>query len=178
MLRRKPLWGIVGQKLWAIYNKTVEFSSKSPLILTQIYKADLAIAIHRLDNLDSIIERHRVNADFYSRTLKLDSSMLCHERPGSYYNRYLYPIIFPSSKHRDLIATDLTNRKINTIKPYEDIVDIATKYFGYTGSCPVTEQISKRLLIIPSYYALSKKEIDYIAQCLNECWTEIINGRN
>ena len=173
LLRKKPLWGIVGQRIWTIYNNKVEFSAKSPLVLNQIYRADFANTIHRLDNLQSAIERQRSHAEYYLTKLKLNPDMMCHETPGSYFNRYMFPIIFPSNKDRDFMAAYLFRRKISTAKPYQDIVDVAEKYFGYSGDCPVAEKICKRLLIIPNHYALRKKDIQYIAKCFNEGLAEL-----
>lgn len=173
LLRSKPLYGVVGYPLWSFYNKTVDYSAKSPIVLSQMYKSDLAITINRLAILDSAIEQQRANAAFYSRTLKFDAGMLCAEKPGAFYNRYLYPIAFPSSKHRDLMAAYLHSQQIDIAKPYEDIVKVATTHYGYAGDCPVAEQISKRLLIIPSYYSLKKGDVQRIAQFLNEGWAEI-----
>ena len=145
----------------------------SPIVLSQIYRADLAIATTRLALLDSAIEGQRANADFYSRTLKLDSGMLCSERPGTFYNRYLYPITFPSSEDRDFIAAYLHRRQIGTMQPYKDIADVAAAHYGYSGDCPAAEQIAKKVLVIPSNYSLRKKDIQHIAQCLNAGWAEI-----
>ena len=55
-LRSKPLYGMVGYPLWSIYNKTVDYSAKSPIVLSQTYRSDLAITIKRLALLDSAIE--------------------------------------------------------------------------------------------------------------------------
>jgi perosamine synthetase len=172
-LRSKPWYGAVGYPLWAYYNKTVDYSAKSPIITSQIYRSDFVITNNRLALLDSAIEGQRANADYYSRTLKLDSGMLCSEKPGTFYNRYLYPITCPSSGQRDFIADYLLRRKIDTAKPYKDIVDVAAKYYGYAGDCPVTEQIAKRVLVIPNNYSLKTREVNRIVQFLNEAWSEI-----
>jgi dTDP-4-amino-4,6-dideoxygalactose transaminase len=176
MLRKKPLWGILGRRIWTIYNNKVEFSVKSPLVLNQIYRADFANTIHRLDNLQSAIERQRSHAEYYLTKLKLTPDMFCHETPGSYFNRYMFPVIFPSNTDRDFMATYLFRRKIDTAKPYQDISDIAEKYFRYSGDCPVAEKISKRVLIVPSHHALSEKDVQYIAKCFNEGFVELKYG--
>jgi dTDP-4-amino-4,6-dideoxygalactose transaminase len=173
MLRSKPLYGVVGYPLWNIYNKKVDYSAKSPIFLTQIYRADFAITINRLAHLDSTIERQRANADFYSHTLKLDPRMLCSEKPGTFYNRYLFPILFHSSEQRDFIADYLHSLQIDTAKPYKDIADVVATHYGYTGDCPEAEQVAKRVLVIPSYYSLKKGDVQRIAQCLNTGWAEI-----
>jgi dTDP-4-amino-4,6-dideoxygalactose transaminase len=176
LLRKKPLWGIVGHRIWTIYNNKVEFLAKSPLVLNQIYRADFANTIHRLDNLEFAIEKQRSHAEYYITKLKLDPDMMSHETPGSYFNRYVFPIIFPSNTDRDFMARYLLRRKIGTAKPYQDIVDVAEKYFGYSRDCPVAENISKRLLIIPNHHALRDKDIQYIAKCFNEGLAELKYG--
>lgn len=175
-LRSKPLYGVVGYPLWEIYNKKVDYAAKTPIVLGQGYRSDLAIAINRLAFLDAAIKQQRANVDFYSATLKLDVDMLCYEKPGTFYNRYLYPITFDTSEHRDFIAAYLLRRKIDTAKPYRDIAEVAATNYGYRGDCPVAEQIAKRVLVIPNYYTLDKKNIQHIAHCLNEGWMEA-NGR-
>lgn len=178
MLRSKPLYGTVGHRLWSIYNNTVDFSEKSPIILSQIYKSDLAIAIDRLRRVESAIKTQRANADYYSNTIKMDSAMLCSEKPGTFYNRYLYPILFPSSKHRDQMAVYLHQRQIGTATPYKDIVDVSARHYGYAGDCPVAEKVAARVLVIPSYYSLTSCDVQNVAKHLNEGWAEISSGTN
>jgi len=173
MLRSKPLYGVVGYRLWSIYNKKVDYSAKSPVFVTQIYRADFAITRNRLKLLVSTIERQRANANFYSRSLKLDPGMLCSETPGVFFNRLQFPILFYSSEQRDFIAEYLHNLQIGTSKPYKDITEVAATYYGYKGDCPVAEQIARRVLIIPCNYRLRKITIQHIAQCLNEGWMEL-----
>ncbi len=172
-LRSKTLWGLAGYRVWSIYNKTVQYSAKSPIALSQIYRSDLALTTHRLAFLESAIETQRANADFYSKTLNLDSDMLCSEKPGTFYNRFQYPIILPSSEERDLIAAYLRSHKVDTAKPYHDIAEIAAEYYGYAGDCPAAEQIAKRVLVIPCNYSLRKRDVKRIALRLNEGWREI-----
>jgi perosamine synthetase len=176
ILRSKPLYGVVGYSLWDILNKNMNLSEKSDVPLTQIYKADFTIILKRFPMLDSAIERQRANADFYSHTLKLEPGMLCMEKPGTFYNRYHYPVTFPSMKHRDFIADYLFSRQIDTMKYLDDVVDVAAKNYGYAGDCPVAEQLSKRVLIIPSYYTLRSRDIQRIAQCVNAGWSEITSS--
>jgi dTDP-4-amino-4,6-dideoxygalactose transaminase len=116
--------------------------------------------------------KQRANADFYSNALKLDHGMLCSEKPGMFYNRYHFPITFPSTEIRDLIAASLFKQGIDTMKYLGDIVEVAAEQYGYAGDCPVAEWLSRRTLIIPSYYSLQKDEIERISQCLNEGWAE------
>lgn len=174
-LRTKPLYGLVGYPIWQLYNKTVDYSAKSPIVFGQTYASDLATTVKRLKNLNAAIEKQRVHADLYTRTLNLDKGLLCIEKQGTFYNRYLYPIMFQSASQRDLIATYLHKHRIGTAKPYHDIASVAATYYGYKGDCPVSEKIANGVLAIPSYYRLSKEEVQYIAKCVNDGWQEITN---
>jgi dTDP-4-amino-4,6-dideoxygalactose transaminase len=175
-LRSKPLYGILGYPLWSIYNKKVDYSRKSPIVISQIFRSDLAGTKRRLALLDAAIKRQRANAEFYTRTLTLDPGMLCSEKPGTFINRYLYPIVFPSPEHRDTIAAYLLSRQIATAKPYSDITDVAATHYGYSGGCPSAERIAKTVLVIPNNYSLGQQDLQHIAQSLNVGWSEI-SGR-
>ena len=177
MLRSTPLYGLVGYRLWEVYNKKVDFTKKSPLVLGRIYRADLATTNNRLPPLNSAIERQRSHADLYSRSLKLDPEMLCVEKPGTFYNRYQYPVVFSSSEHRDFVAAHLRDREIDSSQPYKDVADGAAAYYGYTGDCPVSEQVAKTILVFPNYATLKKKDVLRIAEYVNEAWTAIISRR-
>ena len=119
---KSPVYGLVGYPLWKRWNKNGTASEVSDASLKRIRKADFALAASRLPGLDSAIERQREIAGFYSRTLELDAGMLCAESPEAYYNRYYYPITFPSNEHRDRIAAILHRAGIDSIKYLDDVV--------------------------------------------------------
>lgn len=170
-LRGKALYGILGYPLWSVYNRTVGFEDRSPVTLGQIYRSDLELAQKRLDLIDSVIARQRSNADFYSRALCIDSGLLFKEEPGAFYNRYMYPIVFNSSEGRDFMSSYLRKRKIETGKPYSDIVQVATMHYGYGGGCPISEQIARGVLTIPVHHALKRRDLLRVVQHVNAGWT-------
>ena len=176
VLRSKPLYGLAGYALWDAYNRRAEFSEKSPVVQGQIYRTDLSLTRKRLAQLETAIEIQRANADYFARTLTLEPSMLCHEGPNTFYNRYQYPLTFPSQGHRDSMAAYLHKKQIDTAKPLQDAADVATTYYDYKGDCPAAEQLSKRTLVIPNYHTLKKTEIARIAQSLNHGWAELASG--
>jgi perosamine synthetase len=174
-LRSRPLYGLVGYRLWRAYNKRVNYSSKSPLVLGRIYQSDLATTLKRLPALESAIQRQRTNANAYARALKLGAGMLCDEPAGAFYNRYQYPIVFPSSEQRDRMACHLLAHGVGTAKPYSDIASVARAHYGYSGDCPVAERVAETVLAIPNHHQLRQQEIARIAQAVNEGWS--VNAR-
>jgi len=173
VLRSKPFYGIFGYKLWSLASKRTSPSENETCSLMQIHNSDFNIAGNRLPGLHSLIERQRANANLYKTLLKLPPDMVCHEKPNTYYNRYHYPITFQFQKQRDDMATFLLSKNIDTMKYLDDIVNIAKKHFGYSGNCPIAEEYSKKVLVIPSYYSLKEKYIRYIATNLNDGWNQI-----
>ncbi|MHC1725271.1 MAG: DegT/DnrJ/EryC1/StrS family aminotransferase [Syntrophobacteraceae bacterium] len=166
LLRSTPLYGILGHRIWRLYNKRVDFTAQTPVIQNQIYRADFVHTISRLALLGSAIEKQRANADHYMLTLNLDPGMLCPEKPGAFYNRFMFPILFPSTEMRDRIAAYLYQRQIDTSQPYKNIAVVAAAHYGYSGDCPKAEQVAQRVIVIPSHYRLKPGVVQSIAQCV------------
>jgi perosamine synthetase len=166
-LRGRRWWGLVGSRIWAFYNRNTAFADKSPLVLGRMFVSDFAILLRRMPQLSSRIATQRIYADRYTRRFRRMAVQICLERPGTYYNRFMYPIVFASEEERDALAKDLRNRGIGTSTPYADVTQGAKAVYGYRGDCPITEQILKRALVIPVFHALRSVNVERIAQCIS-----------
>jgi perosamine synthetase len=173
MLRRKPLYGWVGHRLWRTYNENVAFRSQTPVVLSRMYHTDISLSRRRLRTLESAIRAQRRNADYYSRHLAMDPRMLLSEQRGSSSNRYWYPLFFPSSRSRDAVAANLFQLGIGCSKPYKDIPEIAFSHFGYTGDCQVSEKIARTVLVIPSHHGLTEEEVSTVVDSVNKVWAKV-----
>jgi perosamine synthetase len=173
LLRRKPLWGLLGRRLWSAYSENVTYTSQAPLVLERIYKSDLEMTIRRLAILPSQIENQRRNTAYYSRNLRIGAGLTCSEKPGAYYNRLQYPLLLASSDECDRLAEYLLQNQISTARPYKDIAAIATTHYGYTGDCPQAERIAKTVLVIPCNYGIGNADVERITSCVNRAWAEI-----
>jgi dTDP-4-amino-4,6-dideoxygalactose transaminase len=169
-LRSRPWWGLVGSRIWTVYNKKTEFADKSPIVLGRMFASDLATARKRLPRLDSMISSQRSHAEYYEHNLRLGLGMLCLEGPRAYYNRFMYPIVFPSTAERDKMAAYLRRKGVGTSRPYEEAITGAAKHYGYGGECPVAEQILRRTLVIPAFFKLKFLEVERIARFVNKAW--------
>jgi perosamine synthetase len=170
LLRTKPLYGLIGHRLWSSYAKRTDVSERDTVGLGSIYLADLQTAENRLPLLASQIQKQRANAEYYSKSLRLAPGMICSEKPGASYNRYLYPLTFSSPGERDELAAYLLCRRIDTMKYLDHVVETASACYGYQGDCPVAEGLSRRVLVIPSYHSLAEKDIQRIARLVNAGW--------
>jgi perosamine synthetase len=173
LLRTKPLWGLIGNRLWCAYSERVSYMSQALIVMGQIYETDRDMIIRRMSNLTSLIERQRWNADYYSQNLTVDADMLCSETPGAFFNRLQYPLLVPTSGQCDRLAARLREKQISTSRPYKDIAAIAATHHGYNGDCPRAERIAKSVLVIPCNYALRVADVERIATCVNRAWSEV-----
>jgi len=177
LLRSRPLYGIVGHGLWKFLNSNRQVSDRAAVILSQIYATDLSVIRRRLSYLDAAIREQRAIAEYYDRTLDLAAGMLYTEKPEACSNRYHYPVTFATEEHRDRMAEHLLRQRIDTMKYLDDVVSVARTQYGYAGDCPIAEQRSKRVLVIPSYYGLKHTDIQHIARAVNAGWAEIAANR-
>jgi perosamine synthetase len=173
-LRSRPWWGLLGNAVWAIYNKRTEFADKSPIVLGRIFESDKVILRKRLAQIDIKVSRQRAYSDYYTHNLRLEPGMLISERPKTYHNRFMYPIVFPSPEIRRIMAVHLKRHGIDTSQPYEDVITGAAKHYGYQGECPVTEQLLRRVLVIPVHFKLTLSDVQRITNQINEAWQKNI----
>ncbi len=167
-LRSRPLYGLVGYPLWQAYNRSVSYSTKSPLVMGRMYRSDGALAVRRLATFRSAIETRRAQSELYARLLDGTSLTLSAEPPHVYYNRYQYPMLFPSAAWRDTVAADLHRCGIDTSKPYSDIAGIARMHYGYAGDCPASEHIAERVLVVPNHEALTPSDVQHITRSIEK----------
>lgn len=172
-LRSKPFYGLAGYHLWQLYTKNRSYISKTPIINGKIFYTDYVSIRNRLKCLDQFINRQRRYSEYLLKTLKVEPRMLCSEKDRTFYNRYLFPVTFESTKQRDFMAYFLYRNGIHSIKAYEYVTDIANRYYNYVGDCPVSEAIAKQLLVIPTNYNLEQRDIVSTAKWFNAGWDMI-----
>ena len=173
ILRSKPFYGAFGYWLWDLVSEKTKLTENIGCEISQVYGTDLRITVDRLPLLLSFIQKQREISDIYLKSLKLATDMICAESPGSFYNRYLFPVTFRTTTQRDYIASYLLSCNIDTMKYLDDVVQVAAQNHGYSGDCPVAENLSKKVLIIPNYYSLKAREISHIVKSFNAGWAEI-----
>lgn len=167
-LRSRPWWGLLGSRIWTVYNRKTEFADKSPIALGRIFASDLDTVRRRLPRLDSLIASQRAHASFFENNLRADPGSLCAEPPRAFYNRFMYPVVFSSTPERDRMAAYLKDSGIGTSRPYEEVIEGAAKHYGYEGDCPKAELALRRTLILPGFSALKPADIEHIVRSVNQ----------
>lgn len=81
---------------------------------------------------------------------------------------HMYYMLLPSLDLRTRLIDHLKQRDILSVFHYLPLhlSDMGKKYGGQVGDCPVTEDISDRLLRLPFFHALTRKEQDEVLASL------------
>ncbi len=106
---------------------------------------------------------------------ELYNSMLPHEvsRPNDNfadfeYNYSYYPVIFRDEATLLKVKADLQNDEINTRRYFYPSLNILSQVTGIKISCPVSEDMSARILCLPLYSGLQINDIERITSIIRK----------
>jgi dTDP-4-amino-4,6-dideoxygalactose transaminase len=164
----RPWYGTLGYPLGRLLDKRLNLTSKTGFSLMKIYRGDLHILNERIGSFINKVNRQRGNALYFRRKINTENVILPAEREGCLSNYYQFPVRFHTSEQRDFAADYLRKRGIDSAKYLSDLVDIVKEAYDYEGDCPNAELCARTTLIIPHYYSLSPRDLDYVGDALNE----------
>jgi dTDP-4-amino-4,6-dideoxygalactose transaminase len=131
-----------------------------------------AMGLCVLPKVPQLIAARKQVFDFYNTRLDFTKLSRPTLTPGVDYNYAYYPVVFESEESLlrvvdALKAQDITPRRyfypsLNTL-PFA--IELGT---GTAQSCPVSEDISLRVLCLPLYPDLAEADVDRIAMIVNE----------
>jgi len=136
-----------------------------------------ALILSQFKKFDKIISMRREKAAYYSKKIsKIKEIRAPGEAKGEYHVYQLYTIELPDKNMRDYLQQHLTKAGIMT-KVYFEPIHLKTYYikeFNYKhGDLPVTEKMAEKLLTLPLYPTLTKKEMDYIITTIEKGCKEL-----
>lgn len=81
---------------------------------------------------------------------------------------HMYYLLLPSQKFRADLIEHLKRRGVHSVFHYVPLhtSPMGEQFGGQAGDCPVTEDISHRLLRLPFYNSLSEIEQSYVVQSI------------
>ena len=129
-----------------------------------------ALGISQLCKLDKLISKRRKNAQYLSSKLNKHSKIIL---PFNYKNHKSVFQLFSirvTDNLRDNLMAFLTNKGIMSKIFFEPVhlSKFYSKNMNKKISLPVTEKISQQVLTLPMYPSLTKNEINFISDTINE----------
>src|SRR3989338_546800 len=126
-----------------------------------------ALGLAQFKKLGKVIAMRRKNVQYLNKKLSAIDGVVVPEVPSPYFHMYqTYTIILTGGKTvRDALKKHVNANGIFA-KVYYDSVHLTSFYqetFGYKkGDLPATEAICDKVLSVPMYPDLTKKEMDYM----------------
>jgi dTDP-4-amino-4,6-dideoxygalactose transaminase len=131
-----------------------------------------AFLFAQLEVKDQIQARRRSIWEYYEHHLcdwAMKKGIGMPQIPGHCEQPYhMFYLLLPSLEHRQRLIEELKQNQINSVFHYLPLhlSDMGQRYGGKAGDCPVTEDISDRLLRLPFYYQLSEADLARVVDTL------------
>jgi dTDP-4-amino-4,6-dideoxygalactose transaminase len=168
---RRPAYGLAGHRLGRALDEGLNLSAKSGIDLRRISRGYHGLIEDRLKDFRVKVERQRSNSDVLLQAIREGPVVLPKESGSVRWNGYHFGIRLPDRRHRDSLSEFLFQRGIDTSPYLDDITEIATGQYAYTGGCPVSEGLAKTLLVLPNHYSLTSSMIRSVADSVN-LWSD------
>jgi len=130
--------------------------------LTEIHAA---LGLANLKLFDAVLNDRERKYKYYVEQLNNAKSISFQQIDFGKCNYSYFPIIFESEKQLLYVEKILNSENIFPRRYFYPSVNTYTKLYAYQ-QCPISEDISKRIMCLPLYYNLSYKEIDLICSLI------------
>jgi len=132
-----------------------------------------ALGMAQMEKIDKLIHMRRENANYLTQRLLEIEEIEPPKEPSSYFHVYQMYTIRINGKEgiRDRLKGYLVQHGIGA-KVYFDPVHLTQFYrreFGFREGClPLTEKVATEVLTLPMYPTLTREEMDYIVQQIED----------
>ncbi|MCD4760238.1 DegT/DnrJ/EryC1/StrS family aminotransferase [archaeon] len=131
-----------------------------------------ALGIAQLEKIKEIKKMRIKNAEYYTKELsKIKEVSTPKQKKGFEHLYQMYTIKLKDKKTRDALQDHLKNKKIlsKVFFPPSHLKTYYTKKHGFKkGYLQKTEEISEKVLTIPMFPHITKKELDYTINSIRE----------
>ncbi len=131
------------------------------------FHAAMGLAI--FPKMDEIIQARKDIFELYNVLLKEVVKVPDYNIENFVYNYAYYPVVFENEEKLLAVMQLLQNNGINTRRYFYPSLN-QLPYLPNKVSCPVSEEISSRVLCMPLYYDLKPEEIRQIAGFVLQCF--------
>lgn len=124
-----------------------------------------SMGICNLEHFPEILEKRKRLSKKYDQLLSRKLKIFSAEEDVEYNYAY-YPVIFPDEKVLLRVLRALRDQEIFARRYFYPSLN-TLPYLGETNSCPVSEDISLRILCLPLYYDLEGEDVERICSAIN-----------
>lgn len=125
-----------------------------------------AMGLALLPKINDIIEGRKKVFGHYDELLPAGIKKPAYDLSGFKYNFSYYPVIFDNERQMKAVREKLVDNGVNTRRYFFPSLNTVPQLNGQGQSCPVSEDISSRVLCLPLYPGLEEKEISMICSVI------------
>ncbi len=125
-----------------------------------------AMGLSVLPHMSSILERRKKVSQLYSSLLKDNEIRTQKITSNSSYNYSYYPIVVDSQEVMLDVVNALNKKDIFPRRYFFPSLDTLNYVEGQ--HCPISRDLSSRIICLPLFYDLKESEAEYIAKIINE----------
>lgn len=131
----------------------------------KISELQAAMGLAVFPYINTIIEDRKRIVETYNTLINFNNISKLRIRENTKWNYSYYPIILPSEEKLLKIIEILGTKNVIPRRYFYPSLN-TIKYLG-SQKMPISESISKRIICLPMYYNLSKKDISKISEVIN-----------
>lgn len=171
VLYHRPWFGLLSLPVGSKIEDRVDLMNKYGFNITKIRNTNLYTITSKIRTFDKIVEQQRKNSYYMIQKLSGLPLKLPIETADTYFNYFMFPILFNNEKQRDYVSERLRIKGIDSAKLFNKTPEKAKQYYGYRGDCPITEQIVDKILVVPNYHTLKIDELKKICETIESCFS-------
>jgi dTDP-4-amino-4,6-dideoxygalactose transaminase len=128
----------------------------------------------QLEARQNILTKRRRIWEYYCEHLRswaMDRGVKIPEIPTVCEQAYhMFYLLLPSLQHREMFMAHLKRRGILSVFHYQPLhlSGMGRRFGGKAGDCPVTEQVSDRLVRLPFYNDLGEDDLAYVVASIKD----------
>jgi len=133
-----------------------------------------ALGVAQLKKAEKIIKMRRKNAEYLTKKLSMIDEIIPPSPPKGYFHVYQMYTIRLKKGSRDNLSKYLAKNGIMAKVFFHPshLTHFYRKKLGYRIKLPITEDVSRRVLTLPMYPSLTRREIDYITKAVETFFEE------
>jgi dTDP-4-amino-4,6-dideoxygalactose transaminase len=126
-----------------------------------------AMGLCNFEEIENIIKERKLIFELYDDLLKIDLQHPIFNNDFEYNYGY-YPVVFKSEEETSTVIKSLKNENIYPRRYFYPSLNTLS-YLKQFQSCPISEDISLRILCLPLYVGLEIEVVEKISKIINGC---------
>jgi dTDP-4-amino-4,6-dideoxygalactose transaminase len=125
-----------------------------------------AMGLCNLLMLDELIDNRKKTTELYTNLLSSSNVSRPKIPAGTEYNYAYYPVVFKDETILLAVKNKLLENEVNSRRYFFPSLN-NLPYLTQSNPCPISEDISKRVLCLPLYYGIDAIDVERISKIIN-----------